>query len=210
MSDRTTYFENAMVNQILNGTAFTFPPEVYVALITAVTSSEAGTFDEVTGGTYSRVTGAFSAPLDGQASNSVDLTFAQATAEWGTVSHYALMDSGSGGNPLTVSPVGTGDAKVFTVTDGDLFTVPSHSFANAQQAELKAALGLTLPVGSAEDTRYWFVSASGDNFRLAASEGGVPIDFGSGAGWIRRIVPRPVLIDDKVEFGSGSLTYIAG
>lgn len=210
MSDKTTYFENAMVNQIVNGIAFTFPSEVYVALAIAVTSSEAGTFTEVSTGGYARITGAFSAPLDGVASNSVDLTYAQATAEYGTVSHYALMDSGSGGNALYVSPVGTGDARVFTVTDGNLFTVPSHSFADAQQAELKEALGIGLPVGLAEDTRYWFISASGDTFKLAASEGGAQIDVGSGVGWIRRIVPRPVLLDDKVEFGSGSLTLIVG
>ena len=103
MSDRTTYLENAWVNQIARGIDFTFPPELYIALITNVTSSEAGTFNEVTGGSYLRVTGTFSAPNDGVISSSVDITFAQATAEWGTVSHFAAMDSGSGGNALYIA-----------------------------------------------------------------------------------------------------------
>jgi len=210
MSDRTTYLENAWLNQVARGIDFTFPPELYVALLFAVTSSEAGTFDEVTLGDYTRITSSFGAPVDGIISSSANITFPQATAEYdGAVSHFALMDSGSGGNAFYIAPVGTGAPLTFTVEDSDLFTTPSSSFVNAHIVELKAATGLPLPVGSAEDTRYFIVSASGDNYRIAAAEGGVPIDVGSGAGWIRRLVPRTILLDDTAEFKSGSLQIIA-
>lgn len=210
MSDRTNYLEDAWLNQIARGIDFAFPPELYVALIFNVTSSEAGTFDEITTGAYIRQTASFGAPVNGVVSSSANLTFPQATAEWdGPVSHFALMDSGSNGNALYIAPVGTGAPNIFCVTDADLFTSPSHSLVNGHQVEVKSATGVVLPVGLAEDTSYFVVSQSVDEFRLAAIVNGVPIDVGSGAGWIRRLVPRTILTDDTAEFLSGSLQIIA-
>ena len=210
MSDRTNYLEDAWLNQIARGISFTFPPELYVGLLFAVTSSEAGTFDEITLGDYTRITASFGAPTDGVISSSANITFPQATAEYdGDVSHFALFDSGTLGNALYIAPVGTGAPGVFTVTDADLFTTPSHSFVNTHKVEVKSQSGLPLPVGLTEDTRFFIVSASGDNYRVAATEGGVPINVGSGAGWIRRIVPRTILTDDTAQFQSGSLQIIA-
>lgn len=210
MSDRTNYLEDNWLNQIANGIDFIFPPEMYVALVFNVTSSEAGTFDEITLGDYVRQSGTFGSPDEGVISSSANITFPQATAEWdGPITHFALMDSGSGGNALYISPVGTGASRIFCVTDADLFTAPSHSLVNGNQVEVKSATGLPLSVGLTEDTSYFIISQSGEDFRLALSVGGVPVDVGSGAGWIRRVVPRTILQDDSAEFLSGSLQIIA-
>lgn len=212
MSDRTNFLENQWLDQIARGTPYLAPPELYVALLFAVTSSEAGTFNEVTLGNYTRQSASFGAPIDGIISSSANITFPQATAEYdGAVTHFALMDSGTvgSGNALYIAPVGTGLPQVFCVADDDLFTTPSHSFVDDQIVELKAATGLPLPVGTAEDTRFFIVSSSGDTYRLAATEGGIPVDVGSGVGWVRRLVPRTILTDDTAEFLSGSLQIIA-
>lgn len=210
MSDRTNYLEDAWLNQIARGIDFTFPPELYVALIFAVTSSEAGTFDEVTGASYVRQTASFGAPVNGVISSSANITFPQATGEYpAPVTHFALMDSGSDGNALYVAPVGTGAPKIFSVTDADLFTAPSHSLVDGNETEVKGATGLSLPVGLLEDTSYFIVSQSGDDFRVALTLGGVPVDVGAGVGWIRRLVPRTILTDDTAQFLSGSLQIIA-
>ena len=212
MSDRTIYLRNKWIDHIANDIPYDAPNEMYVALATFITSSVSGTFDEVVGPTYTRVTASISAPINGQASSSHNWNFPQATTEWGTVAHFVMMDSGTlgTGNALYIMPLGTGTPSPFTVTDGDLFTVPSHSFVNQQQAELKPALGFNLPVGLAEDTRYFVVSASGDNLRLSLMEGGVPVDVGSGVGQIRRVATRLILPEDIAEFRSGSVNLFTG
>jgi hypothetical protein len=108
------YLENQIVDHIFRTATFTKPAALYVALFTAApTDSGGGT--EVTGGSYARVnlaplntnwtatqggtTGA-SSGTGGQTSNTTAITFAAPTANWGTVTHYAIFDASVGGNML--------------------------------------------------------------------------------------------------------------
>lgn len=79
------------------------PAGVWVGLITAVTDAEAGTFTEVTGGSYARQPVTMSAPTDGAGSNSADVVFPAPTAAWGTVTHFALFDAVTAGNPISAA-----------------------------------------------------------------------------------------------------------
>jgi len=118
MAELSDYMENAIINQMRNVAGVQVA--VYVALFTAVTGLEAdsgwsGT--EVSGGAYARQLAGLSAAADGASSNAADITFPQATADWGTVTHAALMDAVTAGHVLMWTAL---DASK-TVNNGDTF-----------------------------------------------------------------------------------------
>ena len=86
MAHFSTYLAQALLNHVFRNTAYTQPTTVYVALYTAA-PTDAGGGTEVTGGSYARQSAAFSAPSGNQISNSAQVTFPEATANWGTVGH---------------------------------------------------------------------------------------------------------------------------
>lgn len=96
---RSYYLDNNIANLVLRNTAFTPPVQTYLALFTAA-PTPAGGGTEVSGGSYSRQPVTWTAPVNGQCANSIDVIFAIATASWGTVTHFALFDAASGGNML--------------------------------------------------------------------------------------------------------------
>jgi len=110
----SNYLEDALVNHVFRNTALTSPTTVYCALYTAA-PGEAGGGTEVSGGSYARTAITFGAPSNGVISNSAAVTFPAATANWGTVTDFAILDASSGGNFLVYSPVTTAKA----VNNGD-------------------------------------------------------------------------------------------
>lgn len=104
---KTNFHENAWINHVLRNTPYTAPTTVYIALLTAVTDVEGSTFTEVSGGAYARQSVTFGAPSNGTASNTNTVTFPQATANNGTVTHFAIMTASSAGNALYIAPVTT-------------------------------------------------------------------------------------------------------
>jgi hypothetical protein len=96
---KTYYLDNNFLNAALLNTPFTPPTSVYVALYT-VAPGVGGGGTEVTGGSYARQTVAFALPVNGQVSNTADILFPVASAPWGTVVSFALLDASSGGNML--------------------------------------------------------------------------------------------------------------
>jgi len=96
---KSYYLANAVVNAALRNTPFTLPATVYVAVYTvAPTPSGGGT--EVGIGGYGRQTAVFSAPVNGSTSNTAEVLFPIASADWGTIVAFALFDASSGGNML--------------------------------------------------------------------------------------------------------------
>ena len=116
MAEFTDFMENKIIDHMLRAQAYTPPATVYVALFTSA-PSDAGGGTEVSGGAYARQAVTLDAAAGGASSNSADITFPQATADWGTVTHLALMDALTGGNMLMHSPL---DASK-TVNNGDTF-----------------------------------------------------------------------------------------
>ena len=117
-NNKTNYLENAIINHVLRAIALASPATVYVGLFTAA-PGEAGGGTEVTGGSYARVAVTFVAPTDGATDNSADVTFPTATANWGTVTHFAIFDALTLGNMLyygaltTARTVNSGDQAKF-------------------------------------------------------------------------------------------------
>jgi hypothetical protein len=99
MAAFSDYLENALINATLRNTSYTSPTNVYVALFTATTGLEANNpTAEVTGGSYARQAVTFDAPSGGATQNAAELTFPAATANWGTVTHFAVVDHVSNTN----------------------------------------------------------------------------------------------------------------
>jgi hypothetical protein len=135
MANFSNFLENKIIDHMLRGVAYTVPTNIYVALFTATAGLEANSpHDEVTGGDYKRkvitlATGGLGALNDGQSVNVAAVTFDQATAAWGTVNGFALVDHenntnwGTGVNVLMWGNLTTPRA----VGNTDTFSFPAES-----------------------------------------------------------------------------------
>lgn len=106
-SGKSNYLANAILNAVLGGPAFTLPTTVYIALSTAAWSASAtgSAMSEVNGGAYGRIavtnnTTNFPSASGQSKSNGTVQTYAAATANWGTVLSFYIIDAASGGNCL--------------------------------------------------------------------------------------------------------------
>jgi len=128
MSDATNYLENKMLDHLVGNATYT-PGTLYLALATAVSDAEAGTFTEVseTGTAYARQSlaaanwDAAGTTTDGTVEINTNIQFPTATANYGTVTHAVITDSATygGGNALIIKSltssktIETGDTAVF-------------------------------------------------------------------------------------------------
>jgi hypothetical protein len=121
MAAMSNYLENALINATLRNTSYTTPSTVYVGLYTS-DPTDANTGTEVTGGSYARKAATFGAPSDGASTISSAIEFDQATANWGTVTHFGILDASTSGNllyhgALTASKaIDTGDVFKFATS----------------------------------------------------------------------------------------------
>lgn len=137
MTALTNYAENKIIDALLRNQALGAPTTWYVALFTSDPTEPGNAGTEVSGGSYARVSVAASlanfagtqsagsttasSGTSGTTSNNNAITFPAPTANWGSVTHWMLMDAASGGNGWIYAPLTT--AK--TVNNGD----PAPSFA---------------------------------------------------------------------------------
>lgn len=112
------YLEDKLLKHTFANTAFTSPGTVYLGLFTAA-PSDTGGGTEVSGGSYARISCAFSVSGTDPttATNSSAAEFATATGSWGSVGWVGVFDASSSGNLLAWSALTT--AK--TVSSGDVF-----------------------------------------------------------------------------------------
>ena len=118
----SNYLENALINGTLRATNYTAPTTVYVGLYTS-DPTDANTGTEVSGGSYARKSATFGAPSNGVSATSADITFDQATASWGTITHIGILDASTSGNLLYHTPLTTSK----TIDTGDIFKIASGS-----------------------------------------------------------------------------------
>lgn len=122
MAEMSNYLENALINATLRATTFTSPATVYVSLHTA-DPTDAGSGTEVSGGSYARQSASFAAPSNGASATNADITFPQATGNWGTVTHIGIWDASTIGNLYYHTAL---DASK-TIDTGDVFKIASGS-----------------------------------------------------------------------------------
>lgn len=124
MAEMSNYLENAVINAVLRNTTYTSPATVYVGLFTS-DPTDAGSGTEVSGGSYARVAVTFGAPSNGVSTNSAAVEFAQATGNWGTVSHIGIHDALTTGNLLFHTALDTSK----TIETGDIFKIAIGSLS---------------------------------------------------------------------------------
>jgi hypothetical protein len=135
MSAASNYLENKVLDHVLTATGYTAPAARYLALFTNTSGSaaanlEAGTLtDEIsTSGTaYAREAVTFAAASGGSSATNATVTFDTATANWGTITHVAVMDAATSGNVLFYGAVTTSK----TIETGDTFQVSSGNLTVA-------------------------------------------------------------------------------
>lgn len=100
---KSNYLEQAILDHVFGRDTFSAPATVYVALFTTATQDN-GAGTEVSGGSYARqaVTNDddYWNRTDNVVSNDSQIAFPQASANWGTVTHFALFDAVTSGNML--------------------------------------------------------------------------------------------------------------
>ena len=131
MTAFSDFLEDLIVNTIFRtGPGGIRPSGLHVALCTAAPTdaSNGSNIVEPSGGAYARVAvsqsdAEWTAPAsgNGQTSNVNDITFPQATANWGTITHFAICDAASGGNVLYHGALTTAR----TVNNGETFRFPA-------------------------------------------------------------------------------------
>ena len=127
---KSDFLENEQLDHVLGNAAYTAPATVYIALYTAA-PTDAGGGTEVAGGSYARAAVTnnatnWPAASGGAKSNGTVITFVTATANWGTVIAFAILDAAAAGNflywaDLTASKViNNGDTAQFAVGELDV------------------------------------------------------------------------------------------
>ena len=99
----SNYLAEAVLNEVFRGISYAVPTNLYIAYYTSdPTGADVGT--EVSGGSYARKEVAFTTPAQtgGKATtkNTLDITFPQATALWGLITHMGIRDALTSGNLL--------------------------------------------------------------------------------------------------------------
>jgi hypothetical protein len=116
----SNYLENTILDHLTSNASYTPPATFYVSLHTG-NPGETGASNEVSGGSYSRKDVAYGSEWTSAASGSIEnvnpIEFVQATANWGTITHFAIWDAVSGGNCLLYGALSSSK----TVTADDFF-----------------------------------------------------------------------------------------
>ena len=120
MAEFSDYLENKVLDHVLRNTSYTSPTTVYVGLFTS-DPTDAGSGTEVSGGSYARQSLSVTTASGGIVTSSADVTFPQATASWGTISHIGILDALTSGNLLMHTPLTTSKA----IDNGDILKITS-------------------------------------------------------------------------------------
>lgn len=120
MAEFSNYLENKILDHVLRNVSYTSPTTVYVGLFTS-DPTDAGSGTEVSGGSYARQSLSVTTASGGIVTSSADVTFPQASASWGTISHIGLFDALTSGNLLMHTPVTTSK----TIDSGDILKISS-------------------------------------------------------------------------------------
>lgn len=118
----TNYLEDAVLDHVFGGNAYSAPSTLYVGLFTAA-PSDTGGGTEVSGGGYARQTATFtvSGTDPTEATNSAAIDYPTATADLGTITHVGVFDALTSGNLLAYASVSTSK----TINTGDVLRIPA-------------------------------------------------------------------------------------
>jgi hypothetical protein len=122
MAELSNYLENKLLDHVLRNVSYTSPTTVYVGLYTSNPADD-NSGSEVSGGSYARQILSVTTASGGIVTSSADVTFPQATASWGTISHIGLLDAITSGNLLMHTALTTSK----TIDSGDVLKISTGS-----------------------------------------------------------------------------------
>ena len=97
--DFSNYLANKLIDATVRNIPYDTPEDVFIALYTTdPTKEDVGS--EVSEASYNRQEIVMSVPVEGQSENSAQIDFAEATSNWGMVTHIGIRDEAFDGNLL--------------------------------------------------------------------------------------------------------------
>lgn len=215
MGSITNYLEVKLLDHTLNGVAYTPAATLYLALCTADPTDAAtgASMNEVAdSGAYVRKAIAFGAAASRAISNSGQVSFDQASGSWGTVTHYAIVDSATygAGNVLAhgalseskaivsgnTPSVGVGEVVIsFSAGEiSDYLSVAWLDFAFRNQAfsSPDTYIGLTTATVADNDTGSTVTEVSGGSYARKQ----VNVNGGSSPTWDLAVSGDPSYVDN--------------
>jgi hypothetical protein len=204
-ANKTNFLEGKLVEHVLRNVSYTSPTTVYVGLFT-VAPGEAGGGTEVSVGAYARQAVTFGAQSGGLCSNSGDILFPVATADWGTILAMAIFDALTTGNMLYYGLLGGAELPFLGADTGDLITCPGHTFVNGDKVHVMDDTVNALPAGLTAGTLYYVIGVSGDTLQLSTTLAGSAVAItADGTGWIALDKRKTISTDDQFKFAATQL-----
>lgn len=131
MGSFSDFLELEVLDQIFGALDYAEPATLYIALSTADPTEDGSGLAEPAGGSYARKSvdnnkTTWTTAAAGALANAIAIEFVQATGDWGTITHFAIMDAASGGNMLGYGVLGTakaidnGDTARFAIGELDI------------------------------------------------------------------------------------------
>lgn len=138
--------------------------------------------------------------------NGAAINFAQATANWGTVTSFGLFDAVTAGNLLTWDFIGNFSWRPFSGTNASpsVLTSPAHGYSNGDSVVVTAKFGGTLPATAGSWAGILTVAgATTDTFTAGVNS------TGTGDGQVRKIVQQSIPQNVTASFPASNLTAYA-
>jgi hypothetical protein len=131
MGSFTDYLENKLLDHVWSAAAYTPSVTLYVALSTTTIADDGTNMTEPAVGAYARVAVTnnatnWPAAVGGAKANGTAITFPTATAGWGIILDFAIMDHPTAGNMLgygtltTSKTIDSGDTASFAIGELDI------------------------------------------------------------------------------------------
>jgi hypothetical protein len=131
MGSFSDFLENELLDHVFGDASYTAPGTLYVGLSSTDPLDDGSGITEPVGGSYARVAKTnnltnWPAASGGAKSNGTAITFATATASWGTVGYFFISDALTGGNMLghaaltTSKTIDSGDTASFAIGELDI------------------------------------------------------------------------------------------
>jgi len=123
MAQMSNYLKQALIDHTFRAVQMATPGQVYVALYSDdPTSADTGT--ELLGSGYARQEAIMGVAVDGISTNTFEILFPAATADWVTITHIGIRSEATGGNLLMskalTTPVTVLTTNNFRIPVGDL------------------------------------------------------------------------------------------
>lgn len=151
----------------------------------------------------SAASGAEPSTLPANTVNGAVITFAAATASWGTVVAFGIYDALTTGNLITFDFLGNFKWLPFTGSSASpsVLTSPAHGYSNSDPVVVTSKFGGTLPAtGGSWSGALTVASVTTDTFTAGVNT------TGTGDGMVRKIVQQSIPSGVTASFAASTLT----